>query len=240
MNLHRQFFSIFVAILCSSCNVLFDAKDSGLFTKCDGSNCYDITIGGSITDKSNQKVRQDIPVTLTWMNPVFAESTESVIDVQHCDLQGAFAFANSIDTTNFNKGYFLKISIPQNANYLAYPKGNAYSAYSTRDLNALKSLPYEVFTRTTLQIVLVREKNDALESMSVCHYFRKDMGYTDRTITKTGNTFNYPLNATLSVETAAGIKTYISWTKKVYGTTTTYNDSIICSANRSNYYQLKY
>jgi hypothetical protein len=67
------------------------------------------------------------------------------------------------------------------------------------------------------------------------------MGYADKTITKTGTTYDSALSTSLSVETAAGVKTYISWTKKLSnGSKTIKTDSIICKKNTVNTFKITY
>lgn len=232
---------VFFTILLSSCNILFDMKDAALFVECTKSNCFDVNMKGSVVDVSTNTILQNVPVTLTWESPSSLLSSNNIIDVQYCCTSGVYSFLSSIDTSYFNSGYHLKISIPTVNNYIVYPKTSAYSVYSTDSARNIQNLNYELYPKTQLIIQLDRQKTDALESIAVSHYFRANMGYADKTITKTGSTYDSPLTTSLSVETAADVKTYISWTKKLTnGSKSIKTDSIVCKKNTTSTYKITY
>lgn len=240
MNQAKLVGSILTLLLFfSSCNILFDMKDASVFVECTKPNCYDLKVEGLVINKATNDSLNNIPITLNWVNPAYTLSSGATINVQYSNNSGSFSFINSIDTSLFSNGYHLNISIPNKSDYIVFPKGNSFSVYDPTD-PILKSIKYELYPKAQLQIQLIREKTDALESLVVTHSFRKDSGYADRTILKTNGIFDNPLNDQLSVETSADVKTYISWTKKVSGVKTLKTDSIVCKQNAANIYKIRY
>ena len=241
MNFRKLAGLVFLTALLTSRNILFDMKDAALFVECKKNNCFDVNMKGSVVDVSTNTILQNVPVTLTWESPSSLLSSNNIIDVQYCATSGVYNFMSSIDTCYFNSGYHLNISIPTVNNYIVYPKTSTYAVYSADSARNIQNLNYELYPKTQLVIQLDRQKTDALESLTVSHFFRKNMGYADKTITKTGTTYDSALSTSLSVETAAGVKTYISWTKKLSnGSKTIKTDSIICKKNTVNTFKITY
>lgn len=241
MNFRKLACILFCILLFSSCNILFDVKEATAFVECKKSNCFDVNVKGSVMDQSTSSVLQNIPVTLTWENSNSVLETDNIIDVQYCTTAGNYNFVNSIDTTFFQNGYHLKLSVPALTNYITYPKSGSFNIFIPDSAKNMNNLNYEFYPKTQLVIKLVREKTDAMESIVVSHFFRKNMGYSDKTITRTGSTYDSSLTTDLNVETAADRKTYISWTKKLTnGSKSIKTDSIICKKNSVNIYKISY
>ena len=229
---------ILILLIFSSCNILFDIKDENNFVKCT-SGCYNIKFDGSIIDKVTNTPVKNTPVTLNWVNPTCITCPEDIIDVQYSKDSGNFSFTNSIDTSYFSHGYHLNISIPEKSEYIIFPQQKIFSVYNPND-KILKSLKYELYPKTQLLIQTVREKTDVFDTFIVGHAFRKDVGFTDRTIRKTSSLYDYPLNDSFNVETSADIKTYITWTKVNKTVRTIKTDSIICKRDIINTYKITY
>ncbi len=229
---------ILILLIFSSCNILFDIKDENKLVECK-SGCYDIKLDGSIIDNVTKNAIKNTPITLNWTNPICATCPDNIVAIQYSNDTGTFSFSNAIDTSYFSKGYHLNISIPEKSDYIIFPKEKIFSVYNPTD-NILKSLKFELYPKTQLLIQLVREKSDAFDTFIIGHAFRKDIGYTDRTIKKSSNQYDYPLNDSFNVETSADIKTYITWTKINNAVRLVKTDSIICKRNVINTYKISY
>jgi len=230
---------ILILFICSSCNALFDISDENKFVKCTKPNsCFEIKIEGSIIDKAKNDSIKNIPITLNWVNPTSSFSADNTIDIQYSNNSGNFSFLSSIDTSFFSKGYYLNVSIPIKNDYIVFPR-NTFSIYNPTD-SIIKNLKYEFYPKTRLLIQIIRQMDDVFETFSVSHTFRKNFGYVDKTIHRNFNQYDSPVNDSYNVETAANIKTYITWVKTINSVRYEKTDSIICKQNTQNIYKIKY
>jgi hypothetical protein len=236
----KKFLYLFSAIfLCSSCNLIYNTpKDEQLIT-CN-SNCYSLNLHGTVTDKFANSGIKTIPVTLNWKKPTCLFCTDNMIDKVVSDNSGRFEFANSVDTSYFSTGYQLYVSIPLSNDYIVFPWENYFVINSVAD-SKVEQLKFELYPRTQLTIRIVKQQADSyFDTFVVEHAFKKDFQYVDRVISRVNNQYDNPVNDTYLVETAAGMKTYIKWTKTVGSVNTENVDSIICVKNKDNFYTIKY
>jgi len=239
MNLKKTSGLFLFIILLSSCNLIYNTPKEEQLLECN-SNCYYISLRGSVIDKVTNKGINTIPVTLNWKKPECLFCSDNMINKIVSDNSGNFIFANSVDTSFFSNGYQLNVSIPVNNEYIIFPWENYFVIHSITDSN-INNLRYELYPRTQLTIQIEKQQTDSyFDTFIVEHYFRQDFRYMDRLITRVNNQYDYPVNDTYKVETSADIKTYIRWTKIVNSVKTIGLDSIVCAKGKENVYKIKY
>lgn len=225
-------------ILLSSCELLFNVPDEEKNLVCE-SNCYSLNMKGLIIDKTTNTGIKNIQVTMNWTKPTCIFCPDNTIYKGTTENSGNFNISNSIDTSYFQNGFHLSLSIPKNNDYIVVPFGNCFSMYSLTD-SILKDVTFELYPKVELKIKTERVQTDNFTTFIVEHYFCKAITYADIINSKGNAGFDYPLNDTKTTETSANIKTYIKWTKSIGNARIEQVDSIICQKGKENLYTIKY
>jgi hypothetical protein len=194
---------------------------------------------GAVIDKTTNNGIKDIQVIMNWTKPACLFCPDNTIYKNATDNSGNFNISNSIDTSYFQNGFHLLLSIPKNNDYIVVPFGNCFSMYSLTD-SILKNVTFELYPKVELKIKTERVQTDNFTTFIVEHYFCKAITYADIINSKGNAGFDYPLNDTKTTETSADIKTYIKWTKSIGNTRIEQVDSIICQKGEENLYTIKY
>ena len=202
---------------------------------CSG-NCVNINVNGKAYIKTNNAALPNVPVEINWGSKRYCLFCSSYkVASGKTDNSGNFNFNITIDSTYF-KDYFLGVSVPSLANYITIPGANDNRFYQF-DLNALQNLKFEFYPKTYMTIKLHRILNDNFDYFSVEHNFKREVGYIDYIITKS----QFATDTTLRVETSADIYTRIVWNKSsVGGPSIQHTDSLICTNNGNNIFNIDY
>ena len=229
-------FRIFSLILLSfvSCKSMQDFPDTE-FIQCD-SNCYDLHIQGRIYNPVVDTGINDILVTTKWENYYCFFCSDDKIDTTYSSKDGYFHLDVSLDTTYFSNGYHLDMNIPKQKDYLDYTTLE-HSFFEIPDSNII-NINFTLIPSATLEIHLNRVEKDTFQDFSLSWDFLEHF--------TVWNAIEVENNAIVSGDTiisltAADVKTFITWAKKINDKEKiTKTDSIICGRNQKNIFTINY
>lgn len=225
-----------IFFLFQACEHILEFGNEDKFIKCD-SDCYEVILKGKILDKLTNTGIPNIPVTLKWDEWDCWFCSDKIISIQRTNSSGEFLFKSKIDTSMFAERVWLEISVPENESYIIFPSDREYNITCFEEIGS-NNFQFDYYTKTNLQLELVRVKSDTFQYFSVKHWFKNKFIYADYITTSSGEVQE---NILRNVETAANVYTYIEWSKKYDSNTRkTYIDSIICEPGIVNKYKIEF
>jgi len=183
----------------------------------------------------------NIPVEVNWFKKEFCFTcTYYKVASGKSDNDGKFSFNTTIDTTFF-KDYFLSVRVPADTNYFS---GSAIGGDDVNEeriynfnLVALQNINLDFCPKTFPTIKLHRMLSDDFNNFSVEHSFHDKMAYLDYLISVS----QFATDTTIKVETSSDIYTKVTWTKVFgLGQFTQKTDSLICTADGANTFNINY
>lgn len=220
---------------------LFTASCKKQAPACTG-NCGTINANGEVVNKLTNTSAAGVPVSLNWVKFVGVFSQREVITTVNSKSDGTFNFTSNVDTTYFSRGYFLSLNVGSNKEYiiLGYSGLIDTSTYSF-DQNAFQNVRLEVYKKATLKINLHRTQTDNFQSFSISHSnMEKNFYLYDYNIQSPQEFIDGNTNE-LNVSTVADVFTKIRVMKTLNnGSVTTTIDSVKCTANKTNTYDVNF
>lgn len=207
---------------------------------CSG-NCVNISISGNTYLKTSGAALTNVPVEVNWFRKAYCIGCTSYkVASGKSGNDGKFNFNTTIDSSFF-RDYFLSVRIPTDTNYITVPSSGGVNFYEERfydfNPNAIQNLKFEFYPKTFLTIKLHRVLSDNFNYFSVDHNFTSAFGYGDYIITGP----QFATDTTFKVQTSANIYTRIVWKKTVIGgQSNQQTDSIICTNNGANIFNINY
>ncbi|WP_026769125.1 hypothetical protein [Asinibacterium sp. OR53] len=204
-------------------------------------NCVTINISGRIYVKTSNVALANVPVEVSWFRKAYCWGCIVYkVASGETDNDGRFNFNRTIDTTFF-RNYFLSVRAPIDTSYLMSPYGLGGQNFHEEDmydfnLNGLQDLKFGSYLKTYLTIRLHRIFSDSFDYFSVDHSFL-NWSSTDYIIRGP----QFAKDTTFSVTTPVGIYTRIAWWKTIVaGPSKKQTDSLICTKNGPNVFDLNY
>lgn len=204
-------------------------------------NCADISISGKVYIKTNNAALAKVPVEVNWFRKGYCIGCTSykVASVQ-TNTEGEFHLNTTIDSSFF-EDYFLSVRVPGDTNFIAEPNMGGIHFSEVRfddfDPGQFKDIHFEYYPKTYLTIRLHRTHSDDFDYFSVDHNFTSSFGYGDYIITGP----QLAKDTSLMVETSADVYTRIIWKKTVVGgTSIEQTDSLVCTGNGPNVYDINF
>ena len=204
-------------------------------------NCVTISISGNTYIKTSGVALTNVPVEVNWFRKAYCIGCTSYkVASGKSGNDGKFNFNTTIDSTFF-RDYFLSVRVPADTNYITVPSSGGVNFNEERfydfNSNAIQNLKFEFYPKTFLTIKLHRTLSDNFNFFSVDHNFTSAFGYGDYIITGP----QFASDTTFKVETSANIYTRIVWKKTVIGgQSNQQTDSLICTSNGSNIFNINY
>lgn len=204
---------------------------------CDG-NCYSLNIKGNTINGITNQNEPNVPIIVEQIKPntSIITSFKTVKDFISGP-NGSFNVFVDIDSTMFEKRYYLRIMMKKNDDFLALPiRGEQNYLYEINS-KSFDSLNIIVYPKANLKINLNRTQNDNFQSFSVRYYFKNSSEFNAYYISSP----NEIIKKEVIVPTSTDIFTKIIITKRdLNGVNTQKIDSIKCVKNKENIYNIDY
>ena len=205
-------------------------------------NCGAINSNGNVINKLTNNNAANVPVSLSWVKFVAGFSQSEIITTVNSKSDGTFNFTSNVDTTYFNKGYFLSLSVGSNNEYLILGySGLIETRAYTFDPNAFQGVQLEVYKKANLKLTLNRTQADNFQSFSISHsnvvnnFFIYDYNVESPQEVIDRNTME------INVSTVADVFTKIRVIKTlVNGSSTSTLDSVKCTTNSKSIYNVTF
>ena len=183
-----------------------------------------------------------MPVSLSWVKFVGGFSQSEIIATVNSKSDGTFNFTSNVDTTYFNKGYFLSLSVGSNNEYLilGYSGVIETRAYSF-DPNAFQGVQLEVYKKANLKLTLHRTQTDSFQSFSISHSnVVNDFFIYDYNVQSPQEVIDRNISE-INVSTVADVFTKIRVIKTLAnGSSTITLDSVKCTTNSTSIYDITF
>ena len=201
-------------------------------------NCGTISSNGHVVNKLTNADAANAQVGLKWVKRVGFGYSSEVIARLNTKPDGTFNFTSSIDTTYFDRGYYLSLEAETNDNFVVlYDHGVTSEPSYEFDPNIFQGRQFEVYKRANLTYRLHRNQNDNFIDFEIFHSNVDPNDYdADYQITS-------PQQATqknINIATVADIYTRIHIVKTVNGITTSKLDSVKCTAGKATVYDVNF
>jgi hypothetical protein len=204
-------------------------------------NCVDIRISGRMYDAVTNTGFANQAILVQW-KPVgscwFCSTRE--ITSGKTDNNGYFDFITTIDSSIFTTQYKLNVSAKVPSGYL-----DDYGLYSQAYLynyssNGLTNIQFPFYpAANNFSIKLHRTLSDTFANFWITGYYNN--GHTRMGITTFNISSSQARDSTIKCGTAAGTYTYIIWRKTLsQGVFTEWKDSMICTAQGPNVFDINY
>ncbi len=235
-----------ITLTCIICTVLLVSCGKKELPNC-AANCGNLTMSGTITDNSSNEPMGDVKVSLIFSQRDYCILCDSyVVGSVNSKPDGTFDLSRSVDTTTF-KQYYLNVIVYAPNGYIvtpdvlnpAYPPTPQvyYLYYFSFDTVGMHPVNLNFYEKAYLSIHLHKNTTDSIAYFTVSHGFISSQSSED--YFAPGQ--SVPTDTTLSVLTAANIFTKIEWDKNLsFGNTITTVDSIKCTQNRTNIFDIYY
>lgn len=205
-------------------------------------NCAVVNANGSVLNKLTNAHVAKVPVSLNWIKFEGGFSQRQTITTVNSTSDGTFNFNSNIDTTYFNKGYYLGLNVDSNDEYiiLGYSGVISKRAYSF-DQNAFQGVQFDVYKKANLKLRLHRKQNDNFLSFSISHSNVADDFYSYDYNVQSPQEIIDRNTSEVNVSTVADVFTRIKVVKSFNnGTTNRIVDSIKCNATSTNVYDINF
>jgi hypothetical protein len=202
-------------------------------------NCADIVVSGKVYDATNNIGFSKVPLTIDWFsnhrNCIFCPASKRVYSGS-TDKNGNFNFTITIDSSLF-LDYDLTLRVPNQPEYLSYSNDYFESQLYKYNPTGFQNTQFKMYPKANLTIRLHRVQNDNFTYFLAEHYYLNGSTYGDYIIA--GQQFAE--SPVINTVTSANIYTKISW-KKVFspGVFTQQVDSLICTKNGNNFFDIFY
>jgi len=203
-------------------------------------NCYDMTFSGRAFVKTNGAAMAGLPVTVQWFkrgNCIGCTVYDVVSGVT--DQNGNFSLSATIDTSFFSD-HHLSIRLGKDTNFLNNPMVESSPFLEERRYSftpsGLQNLQFEFYPKTYLTIRLRRTQNDVFENFSITHQYIPSVENQVFSL----NNPQLAKDTVLKVPTSADVYTKVNWLKIVNGQVSRFTDSLICTANGPNIFDINY
>jgi hypothetical protein len=231
----RNIMKIKLVLLYLTCLLITSCKKQTLI--CEG-NCYSLNIKGNVINGITNKNESNVPLIVEQLKPntSIITSFKTVKDFVSGP-NGSFNVFADIDSTMFEKRYYLRIMMKKNDNFLTLPiRGEENYLYDIKS-KSFDSLNIVVYPKANLKINLNRTQNDNFQSFSVSYYFKNSPEFNAYYISSP----NEIIKKEVIVPTSTDIFTKIIITKRdLNGVNTQKIDSIKCVKNKENIYNIDY
>ena len=213
-------FAFGILVLIASCKK--DSKDD--FRK--------ITITGSVYDSTGRVGMANVPVKIFWYGPVTQETS---IGSTISNSQGNYSFQTKIDISRFKDQNLIVHAIVPNGYISIHDMEHTSVGASTVGYSELLKMPrFDMYQKSNLAIQMQRTATDSFSEIHV-YYNYGGRNYWVYLANNPGGSVTY------NVTTVAGLSTKVHWAKKyASGSTTSFQDSIICLPNTSNSITIPY
>jgi hypothetical protein len=205
--------------------------------KCTG-NCIDIIIGGRVYAVPDGAAFPNVSVDVFWGGTQFMSLATYRVASGKTDNNGYFSFNANINPGWF-KDYILhaNITVEADTNYITDSYTNR-KLFSNLNIAELQNINFKFYRKTNLTIKLERTQKDSIEYLNVTHEFGSGIFYSD--YAHHINNGDFPTSEVIKIKTAANVYTKITWNKEVGGVSNIQTDSLFCTKNGDNVYNLNY
>lgn len=202
---------------------------------CSG-NCAPITATGIVINKQTGAPANGVTITLYWYNRQSIIGYQETITTATSGSDGSFNIPATIDTSYFNRNYFLSVKAEKNSDYMIIDDGTRqdYRIYSYQPA-MFQNLQLDVYRKANLTLKWHKKTTENYTGFTVYYYNVAEN--TPR------NAYNATAPATgeKTVETPADIFTKIQVVKTLAnGSNITTIDSIKCSSTTTNVYDINF
>lgn len=204
-------------------------------------NCVTININGNTSIKTSSAPLPNVPVDVTWIyNKYCILCATYKVASGKTDNDGKFNFNVTIDSTFF-KDFALHVRVPTNTNYISVPFSGSLNYVDVRFYeftpSSFQNIKFDFYPKTYLTIRLHRTLTDNFDYFSIQHQFTNEISYNDYFISGP----QFAKDTTLKVVTSADTYTKLAWQKTVInGQSIQKNDSLLCTSNGANVFDINY
>ena len=217
-----------LAILLSC--LFFSCKKQNIV--CTG-NCYSLNVDGKVVNSLTNTVVADVPLIINQWRYTVSRRT---VDELSSNSAGIFNKDIRIDSTMFQNGYFLSLTVKENDNYMTLRDKGNIRLYDLNS-NTFSNSTITVYPKANLSIKLNRNQNDDFEYFQIVYYFVEHEEFFAFSILSPKDLDKKEL----IVPTSSDIFTKVRATKRnSNGVYTTTLDSIKCIKGGTNIYTVNF
>lgn len=201
-------------------------------------DCYSLNVNGAVVNSLTYTNAPNVPLVVQRVKFTGTFASSKVVQEFSSGSDGRFNTSVTVDTTMFRNGYFLRLRVKENDEYMTLPE-RGYRSHDLYDLttNSFDNLNIPVYPKVNLKIKLNRIQNDNFQYFSVAYYFADNEDFFPFSILSPQD-----INKTeLVVPTSSNVFTKIRVTKKdSNGISTAILDSIMCIRGQGNTYTVNF
>lgn len=204
-------------------------------------NCGTMNANGTVINKLTSASASGVPVSLRWVKFVGGFSQSKVITKVNSKTDGSFNFTANIDTTYFSQGYFLSLRAGKSDDYIILGHSGVIETRTySFDQSAFQAKQFEVYKKANLKIKLRRVFNDNFQSFAITHANVTDYYLHNYNVQSPQEVIDRNISE-INIETVADVYTKIKTVKTfANGTLTTTLDSIRCTTNSTNIFEVTF